>query len=164
MTWFMTPYNIVSLTVTISIKYNPFYETRSCAASQFSRLYGAGFHPEPNESILRSVYLIKNFSIIIILPFLPPYLQLFCSREVFQSNFCMHFSSDVRGTCVCHFIIRGFIVLINVGEDYGLWSFSVGLINFEEYIFIHNKWFENLWDARKSKALGKYTPCTQRRL
>jgi len=26
MTWFMIPYNIVSLTVTISIKYSPFYE------------------------------------------------------------------------------------------------------------------------------------------
>jgi len=57
--WIVTPgkqtNNIVSLTVTISTKYSPFYEARSCAASQFSRLYGAGFHLEPNEAILRSV-------------------------------------------------------------------------------------------------------------
>jgi hypothetical protein len=108
----MTPCNILSVTGTISIKYGPFYEARSCAASQFSRLYGAGFHPEPNESILRAVYLIKKFSII--LSFLPLYLQLLCSYEVFQSNFCMYFSSDVRATCVGYFIILGFMVLINV--------------------------------------------------
>jgi hypothetical protein len=101
----MTPYSIVSLTVTISTKNSPFYEACSCAASQFPPFMA-------RASILSPVYLIHNFNIII--PFLPLYLQLFCSYEVFQSNFCVYFSSNVRGTCVGYFIILGFIVLINI--------------------------------------------------
>lgn len=160
MTWFMTPYNIVSLTVTISIKYSPFYEARSCAASQFSHLYGAGFHPEPNESILRSVYLIKNFSII--LPFLPSVFN--CSVPVRSSN--------QISACISHLMCVVHVSAISLssvssswlmfGEEYGLWSFSVGLIKFEVYIFIHNKWNWKFTRCKKEQNTWKiYALCAK---
>ena len=153
MTWFMTPYNIVSLTVTISTKYSPFYEARSCAASRFSRLYGVGFHPEPIESILRSVYVIKN-----VVLFFHFYLSIF-------SCFVPMRSSNQISACISHLMCIVHISAISLssvwsswlmfGEKYGLWRFCMGLIKFEEYIFIPNKWNWKFMRCKKDQSTWK---------
>lgn len=81
-------------------------------------------------------------------------------------------SSNQISACISHLICMVHVSAISLssvssswlmfGEENGLWGFSMGLINFEEYIFIHNKWIWKFMRCKKEQSTWKmYALCAK---